>query len=190
MQLVSRIALNLLIIGAVAFVLVASAASAQEYTPDAEDLTVEASDTTPSPGESVTIFAKVTDSEGDGVANTEVTFTITSNPGDAEFANGGQSTMEHTNDEGQASVVLNTGATPGTIVVRVDGAGEVSQVTVTTGSPQSLPKTGSQPLSDGSLPLTAAALAAMGLALLASAALGFRKLTRRSVRGNEDQYYI
>lgn len=191
MRLAKKLAVSLLTIGAVAFILAASAASAQVYPPEGKSLAVEASDPTPNPGESVDVTAQVTDSDDKGVAGADVMFTITSNPGDAEFKNGEQSITEMTDGDGYATVVLHTGDQPGAIVIRVEAAGEVSQVTVTTGDPQSLPTTGGAPIaSAGGIPLTALAAAAAGIALLAGAAFTWRMRSASPWRRPSDRYSI
>ncbi|MEX0683148.1 MAG: hypothetical protein WD904_12285 [Dehalococcoidia bacterium] len=176
MQLVSKLALNLLWIAAAAFVLVASAASAQTYPPGTDTLTTDADDTTPEPGSSVNVTGTVLDADGSPVEGADVTFTITSNPGAASFSNGQQSITAKTDANGVAIVALSTGANPGTIVVRVDSGGKVSQVTLTTGEPQALPKTGGAPgISGTSLPFTVGAGAGI-LILLAAGAVTARRL--------------
>lgn len=177
MHLVSKVALNLFWIAAAAFILAASAASAQTYPPGTETLTADVDDDTPDPGSSVNVAATVKDGDGNVIADETVTFTITSNPGDASFANGQQTTTAQTDANGSAIVVLNTGATPGTIVIRVDHGSSVSQVTVVTGAPQALPKTGGDPGSGGTdVPLTAVLVASTAFILLAAGATAARKL--------------
>jgi hypothetical protein len=179
-QIISKVALNLLWIAAAAFILAASAASAQTYPPDVQTVTADADDTTPEPGSTVDVTATVLDANGDPVEGAEVTFTVTS--GEGTFANG-QTTITVTTDaNGVATAALTTGSTPGNIVVRVDANGVVSQVTLSTGSPQALPKTGGPSGSVGTgLPLAPALAAAMLVLFLAAGAVGVRKLgTTRS----------
>lgn len=176
MQLVSKLALNLLWIAAAVFILAASAASAQTYPPEVGSVTADADDTTPDPGSTVNVSGTVTDADGNPVAGATVTFTITSNPGSASFENGQQTITAVTGGDGVATVALNTGNETGTIVVRVDANGVVSQVTLTTGSPQTLPKTGGEPGGATSVPLTPAMAAGAAMLLLAAGAVAVRRL--------------
>lgn len=192
MRLVNKLTLSLLIIGAAAFALTAETVSAQVYPPADADISVEVSDADPDPGASVEVKARITDASGQGVADTEVEFTITSNPGGAAFSNGEQSITATTDADGFATVSLETGDDPGTIVVLAEGAGQVSQVTVTTGSPQALPPSGGIPAeSAGGVPLTALAAGAVGIALLAVvAAFGWWMLASAASRRPPDRYSI
>ena len=178
MQLVGKLAQNLLWIIAAAFILAASAASAQTYPPDVDSVTAGAEDTTPEPGSSVDVTGTVTDADGNPVAGATVTFTLTSNPGGASFDNGQQSIVATTDENGVAVAVLNTGDEPGTIVVRVDSNGVVSQVTLTTGNPQALPLTGGETGGPATgLPLAPAAMVAgTAMFLLAAGAVAVFRL--------------
>jgi hypothetical protein len=177
MQLISRLALNLLWIAGVAFILAASAASAQTYPPAVGSLTATANDTTPAPGSTVEVSGVVLDANSNPVAGATVTFTVTSNPGGASFDNGQQSITATTNADGVAVALLNTGSEPGTIVVRVDASGVISQVSLTTGAPQALPKTGGPQATSGTtLPLAGAIAAGVGILLLAVGVVTVRKL--------------
>lgn len=175
MQLVSKLALNLLWVGAAAFILAASAASAQTYPPEVDSVTAGVDDTTPDPGSTVEVSSTVTDADGYPVAGATVTFTITANPGEASFENGQRTITAVTGSDGVATVTLKTGAEAGTIVVRVDANGVVSQVTLTTGSPQALPQTGGPGAASTSLPLTPAMAAGAALLLLAAGVVAVRK---------------
>lgn len=177
MQLVSKLAQNLVWITVAAFILAASAASAQTYPPEVDSVTASVDDTTPDPGSTVEVSGTVTDADGNPVAGATVTFTLTSNPGGASFANGQQTITATTNENGVARAVLNSGSAPGTIVVRVDANSVVSQVTLTTGSPQALPQTGGEPGgSAAGLPLTPAMAAGAALLLLAAGFVAVRRL--------------
>ncbi|HUF53823.1 MAG TPA: hypothetical protein VMR52_08630 [Dehalococcoidia bacterium] len=177
MQLVSRLAQNLVWIGVVAFILAASAASAQSYPPPVDTVTAGADDTTPDLGATVELTASAVDDNGGPLADVDVTFTITSNPGGASFvANQAETATALTDKDGIARVKLFTGNEPGTIVVRVDANGVVSQITLTTGSPQALPKTGSEPGGATSLPLSPAMAAVAAILLLVAGTVAVRRL--------------
>lgn len=204
MQLVSKLALNVLWIAAAAFILAASAASAQTYPPPVDEVAATVDDTTPDLGATVELSASATDENGNPLVDVEVTFTITSNPGGASFvddqvssigapmafvssadsiveiaaayASQTETATALTDEGGIARVKLYTGNEPGTIVVRVDANGVVSQVTLTTGSPQALPKTGGEPGGATSLPLTPAMAAGAAILLLVAGAVAARRL--------------
>lgn len=156
---------------AVAFVLAASAASAQTYPSDVGSVSAGAGDTDPAPGTSVQVTGTAFDSAGNPLEEVEITFAITSNPGDASFDNGEQSIIGITDENGVATVILNTGADPGTIVVSVEASGVLSQVTLNSGVPQSLPTTGGATGSDGSSQWVLVLAAIGGALVLATAAL-------------------
>ena len=176
MHLVSRLAQNLVWIVVVVFILAASAASAQTYPPEADSVTADTDDTTPDPGSTVNVSGTVTDADGNPVAGATVTFTLTSNPGSASFENGQQTITAVTASNGVATVGLQTGGETGTIVVRVDANGAVSQVTLTTGSPQALPQTGGEPGGATGIPLSPTMAAGAALLLLAAGAIAVRRL--------------
>jgi hypothetical protein len=172
MHLVGKIALNLLWIGAALFILAASAASAQTYPPTGTSLDAGTTEPTPTAGSTVDVFGVVLDASNNPVAGAEVVFTITSDPGGAQFSNGSNTITALTNESGIATVHLVTGTATGTIVVRVDSNGVVSQVTLSTAGPQALPKTGGQPAdSASSLPLAAAAAALGVISIVAGGSL-------------------
>ena len=123
-----------------------------DYPPGVGSVSVSAADTTPSPRSSVQVTATVLDSSGSPQPGVSVSFIITSNPGDASFQ-GAQSITAVTDENGIARAALYTGAEAGTIVVRAEAAGIVSQVTLATGEPQQLPRTGGAPGSGTAAPL-------------------------------------
>ena len=178
MRHVNKLAQLVLWLSAAAFVLAASAASAQTYPPDVGSLSASVDDTTPAPGSEVELTGRALDSVGEPLQGAEITFTLTSNPGDASFGNGQSSIVATTDENGIANVILNTGSQPGTIVVAVEANGLVTQVTMTTGEPANLPASGGPPPSGDSIewPLILAA----SLAVLFVAAGGVRLL--RSLR--------
>lgn len=156
----------------IAFVLAASAASAQTYPSDVGSISAGADDTEPAPRSSVEVTGTTLDSAGNPLVGVEVTFTITSNPGDASFSNGEDTIVAKTDENGIATATLNTGNEPGTIVVAVEAAGLLSQVTITTGDPQSLPSTGGAPGSDVSLDWPVLLTVAAAVFVLGTAAVG------------------
>ncbi len=103
-------------------------------------------------------------------------FMITSQPGGASF-NGSETASAVTDANGLATVRLTTGSKSGITVVRVEGAGGVTQVTVRSGGPQQLPKTGGLPSSDASTPVWPVLIGLAALAVITSAAetLGNRR---------------
>ena len=157
-----------LIVAVAAGVLLWSAGqAAADYPPPVGSLSGAASDTAPAPGDDVTVTCTVLDNSGGPMASEPCTFTITSQPGGASF-DGSPSTVKNTDQDGVATAVLSSGATPGSIVVSIQSGAMSSQVTVTTaeGAVQ-LPDTGDAPSGSDSpsWPLAAGAAAA-GLALV------------------------
>lgn len=165
-------AAKLLIAVAVAGVLLWGAGqAAAEYPPPVGSLSAAASDTTPEPGSPVNVTCTILDSSGSPMANEPCTFTITSQPGGADF-DGSLSTVKNTDANGVATAVLSTGTTPGTIVVGIESGAMTSQVTITTGAePEELPTAGGAPGGSGSTPWPlAASAAAVGMALVLAGA--------------------
>lgn len=140
----SRLLIPIILVATVGSLFWGMGRAAAEYPPAVGSLSAGASDTTPSPGSSVIITCTALDASGNPLANQPCTFTITSQPGGASF-DGALSTVANTDATGVATAVLSTGTTPGTIVVSVEAAGMVSQVTLNTGAAQELPPTGGTP---------------------------------------------
>jgi hypothetical protein len=146
----------------------ASTASA-DYPPGVGSLSASASDPAPPPGATVEISGTALDSAGQPTAGVVLDFMITSQPGGASF-NGSQTATAVTDGNGLATVRLTTGSQPGTTVVRVASASGVTQVTVRTGEPQQLPRTGGLPAGDTSMPIWPALIGLGALAVIASGA--------------------
>jgi len=153
----------------------ASTASA-DYPPGVGSLSASASDPAPAPGAAVDISGTALDSSGKPMPGVVLDFMITSQPGGASF-NGSDTASAVTDANGLATVRLTTGSQPGTVVVRVAGASGVTQVTVRSGGPQQLPKTGGLPSSDASTPVWPVLIGLAALAVITSAAetLGNRR---------------
>lgn len=134
-----------------------------QYPPPTGNVTLVAETTTPALGTAVPITATARDQYGSVVAGIACTFSIVSQPGTTATVAPGPVT---TDANGVASTILNTGTTPGTIVVGSICGELSSQVSVVVGvAAPALPPTGS---GDADMP------AGVGwmLAIIAGMALG------------------
>ena len=161
-------------------------------------VTVAASDSTPTVGETVTVSVTVVDANGDPVGDADCTFSIASQPGTDDSVDGAPVT---TDSAGNASTSLNVGSTAGTIEVQADCGGITASVSVVAGTssggggeaapppaslpdaapPASLPDTGSGGVVDDGQSMRAiviALLAGFGV-MLAGAGILVGRLGRR-----------
>ncbi|HXG36066.1 MAG TPA: hypothetical protein VNL15_03765 [Dehalococcoidia bacterium] len=126
----------------------ASIVSAQ-YPPGIGSVSASASSTSAPLGGTVNINCTVLDSSGLPVQGADCTFSIVSQPGN-DASVGSTSTTKQTNAQGIATTTLFVGTTPGPVVVSVDAAGVLSQVTVNVGGVSALPSAGGAPASPDS----------------------------------------
>lgn len=116
----------------------------------------EVSNPNPQPGETVELTVTVTDDAGNPRPGVACTFTIITQPGsDASLG----ATEATTDENGQATVPLNVGSTPGLVEVQADCEGLTEVLAVNVGGEVLAPETGSAPI-DGS-PAGALALAVL-----------------------------
>ncbi len=121
-----------------------------QYPPTIGSLTAAANPSPAPMGSTVDVTCTVRDTSGSPVAGEPCTFTIVSQPG-SDASIGSLSVTKNTNSQGVATAKLDTGSTPGTIVVSVEARGISSQVSVTVvgeGAPAQLPTTGGPAPSD------------------------------------------
>ncbi len=159
--------------------LLAVGSRAQPYPPPVGSLTVTATTTTPSSGSTTTLTATVLDNFGNPVANADVEFQITSQPGtDAGFSNGQKSITTKTGANGVASALLSAGSTPGNILVKMIAGDKTSQVTLQVQGAPAAPATGGEPPSESTGGLAdwqTLAIVAGVLVLLGGAAILVRR---------------
>lgn len=135
-----------------------------QYPPPTGNVTLVAGTINPVAGTIVPITATVRDQYGSTVAGVACTFSIVSQPGTNASVAPGPVT---TDVNGAASTTLNTGTTPGTVVVGAICGEYSSQVSVVVGAPApALPPTGT---GDADMPAgfvwTLAAVATMALGI-------------------------
>ena len=106
-----------------------SRAWAQTYPPPVGSVTVASASTTPLAGDSTELTATVRDNEGNPIADQDVTFSITSQPGN-DASLGSLSKTVKTDQNGVAKVSLFAGSTPGNIVVEIVAGEKTSQLTI------------------------------------------------------------
>ena len=112
-----------------AFVMASNAAIAQ-YPQPTGNLTLTSSTVTTTTGASVTLTCNLRDTTGAPIANAACTFAIESEPG-TDAAVGSKVVTRTTDANGVATTVLQTGSTPGQIVVSAT-SGTFRSVTVVT----------------------------------------------------------
>jgi len=178
--LAELVVIGILVAGAI----LAGQAHAQTYPPPVGSLSVEASSATTTTGGTSDITATVLDESGNPVEGAEVTFRIVSQPGDdASFADGGLETTGLTDASGIATVVLNAGSEPGSIIIETVSGAKTSQVTVTVEEAAGgLPPTGASPRSGGDSGVATwqIALMAVGAVALAGGAVIIARRNKRA----------
>lgn len=118
-------------IGLLIALTIAGGTASAQYPPPVGSVTADASDMTPSTGDSITCTCEVLDTAGSPVAGEVCTFDIVSQPGtDASLS----SITAITNAQGIGTVTLYTGTSAGPIVVTSEARGVESQVTITAGA--------------------------------------------------------
>src|SRR3990170_2721139 len=106
--------------------ILASEVRAQTYPPPVGSLSVRAAST--STGSTTDVTATVLDNNGNPVEGAEVTFRITSQPGDdAQWEGGGLETTALTDADGVATAVLLAGSDPGNIIIETISGDKTSQ---------------------------------------------------------------
>jgi hypothetical protein len=156
-------------------------AGAQTYPPPVGSLLFTASSTTPRVGSPVTLTTKLLDNKGLPIANAAVLFHIThQSASDATLEGGVNEVTKMTDSQGAASVLLNPGAHPQTIIVEALSADKTSQLTLTVQAAGGLPSTGGSPPdeSGGMAPWQAALIAAGAAMLLSGTVIVVRKWRR------------
>ncbi|MBI1884978.1 MAG: Ig-like domain-containing protein [Chloroflexi bacterium] len=153
--------------------LAAAPVASETYPPPVGSLSLTSSATTAATGSLVTLSVTVLDNDGNPVEGAEVTFRIVSQPGD-DASVGSLKITKTTDEDGIATADLNTGTTPGSIIVETISGEKTSRLTIEVGEgEEGVPSTGSEPAAGGGGPAVwlIALLAAGGAALTGGGAL-------------------
>jgi hypothetical protein len=128
--------------------------------PGDDNIVGEVSDPNPAPGDTVDVTVTVTDDAGNPRPGVSCTFSIITQPGDDASLGATEAT---TDENGQASVPLNVGSTPGTVEVQAECDGLTEVLAVEVGG-IAAPETGTGSGEGSTSSVALALMAALGLA--------------------------